>query len=53
MRYDKLCDEINRLYAAGYNSDYPPLAELLEEWESINAREERLGRLNEVIDNDY
>ena len=46
--YGKIVDEINRLFAAGYHSDYPPLKELLEEYEDFQAREERLCRLNEV-----
>lgn len=46
--YDKVVNEINRLYAAGYNSDYPPLKKLLKEYEDFQAREERLCRLNEV-----
>lgn len=49
MTYEenKIIDEINRLYAAGYDSNYPPLSKLLESYESIIAREERWARLNE------
>ena len=48
VEYGKLVDEINRLFEAGYHSDYPPLKELLEEWEQINAQYERYERQGEI-----
>lgn len=45
----KISDKIKQLYDAGYTCDYPPLAELLDEWEEIEAREERQAQLSEVM----
>lgn len=48
MNYkDKLIDNINRLFDAGYNSDYPPLREMLDELDAIYAREEYWAHMNE------
>lgn len=49
MIRDKLVDEINRLFASGYNIDYPPLNTLLKKLENIDAEEERKGRIGEIM----
>lgn len=49
----KIVDEINRLYEAGYDCNFPPLAELLDVYDRITAREERQARLSEQIGDWY
>ena len=49
MLRDNLVDEINKLFASGYNIDYPPLNALLKKLEDIDAEEERKGRIGEII----
>jgi hypothetical protein len=49
MIRDKLVDEINKLFASGYNIDYPPLNSLLKKLEDIDAEEECKGRIGEVM----